>query len=104
MNKHFKAVIEGKTLSEEQMIEVINFIMEGSASNTDLIPFLTALAERGETIDEIVGTAKVLRQRAAQIKAPLHTIDCCGTGGDRSGTYNISTAVAFVVAACGVPV
>jgi anthranilate phosphoribosyltransferase len=104
MNKHFKAVIGGKTLSEEQMMEAVSFIMDGRASNDDLTPFLKAMAERGETVDEIVGAAKVMRGCAIFIKSPAGTVDCCGTGGDKSGTYNISTAVSFVVAACGVPV
>lgn len=104
MNKNFERVISGKSLSEDQMMEAMSFIMEGRASNEDLAPFLSTLARRGETIDEITGAARVLRQHALTITAPPGAVDCCGTGGDKSGTYNISTAVAFVAAACGVPV
>ena len=62
------------------------------------------LAERGETIGEITGAAKAMRNMASAISAPQGTVDCCGTGGDGAGTYNVSTAVALVCAACGVPV
>lgn len=94
----------GETLSEIEMIEAMNLIMEGKASEEELLNFLSKLAERGETVDEITGAAKVLREKATMIKAPYGAIDCCGTGGDASGTYNISTTVAIVAAACGVPV
>lgn len=104
MNKNFERVLSGKTLSEDQMIEAMSFIMEGRASNEDLAPFLSELAKRGETVDEITGAARVLRKHVVSIQAPAGAVDCCGTGGDKSGTYNISTAVAFVAAACGVPV
>src|SRR5262245_32762322 len=103
-NKYFKAVQQGKTLGEAEMMDVMNFIMDGQASNEDLGPFLTKMAERGETVEEITGAAKILRKRAVRIKSPSGTVDCCGTGGDKSNTYNISTAVAFVVAGAGVPV
>ncbi len=101
--KYFKAVQDGKTLSEAEMMDVMTFIMEGHASNDDVGPFLIRMAERGETIEEITGAAKILRKRAVRIKSPSGTVDCCGTGGDKSNTFNISTAVAFVAAAAGVP-
>jgi anthranilate phosphoribosyltransferase len=91
-------------LSEERMIEAMNAIMSGRAEEADIAAFLTTLAERGESVDEITGAARVMRQKALSITAPEDAIDCCGTGGDASGTYNISTAVALVTAACGVPV
>jgi anthranilate phosphoribosyltransferase len=103
MNKYFKAVQNGETLHEAEMMEAVGFIMDGHASNDDLGPFLMKMAERGETVDEIVGAAKALRKRALKIKSPSGTVDCCGTGGDKSNTFNISTAVAFVAAAAGVP-
>jgi len=63
-----------------------------------------ALRVRGETVDEITAGAKIMRSKAVQVPAPANAIDTCGTGGDASGTYNISTAASFAVAACGVPV
>lgn len=104
MNKLFKKVIDGETLTEAEMAELIEFIMDARASNDDLAPFLTSLAARGESVDEIVGAARVLRARAVKLNGPDDTVDCCGTGGDRAGTFNISTAVAIVAASCGVPV
>lgn len=93
-----------KGLSEPEMSEAMTLIMEGAVSEDDMAAFLTSLAQRGETVDEITGAARVLRSKAATIKAPEDALDCCGTGGDGIGTYNISTAVALVAAACGVPV
>ena len=91
-------------LSEEQMIETMTLIMDGQSNDADIEAFLRTLAERGETVEEITGAAKVLRSKATTIEAPYNAIDCCGTGGDASGTYNISTTVAIVAAACGIPV
>lgn len=104
LNKYFKKVLSGQSLGEEEMMEAVSFIMDGYASNSDLIPFLEDLHKRGETVDEIVGATRILRERAVSIQSPRGAIDCCGTGGDKTGTYNISTAVAFVAAAAGVPV
>ena len=86
------------------MIAAMTQIMDGTVSESDLSAFLVNMAERGETVDEITGAARVMREKASGIKAPYGAVDCCGTGGDNSGTYNISTAVALVAAACGVPV
>ena len=94
----------GENLTEQEMIAAMSAIMEGGQSEDDIIAFLTYLTKKGETVDEITGAARVMREKAATIKAPPGAIDCCGTGGDASGTYNISTAVALVVAACDVPV
>lgn len=94
----------GENLTETEMIAAMTMIMEGAAAEADIAAFLTYLMKKGETVDEITGAARVMRDKAAIIKAPPGAIDCCGTGGDASGTYNISTAVAIVVAACGVPV
>ena len=91
-------------LSEEQMIEAMNAIMDGQCDEEDLAAFLVGLAERGETVDELTGAARVMREKAASLKAPYNALDCCGTGGDQSGTYNVSTAVALVAASCGVPI
>ncbi|MGB0720151.1 MAG: anthranilate phosphoribosyltransferase, partial [Bdellovibrionales bacterium] len=91
-------------LSESAMIAAMTAIMSGECADDDIAAFLTTLADRGETAEEITGAARVLRQKASSITAPYGALDCCGTGGDASGTYNISTAVAIVAASCGVPV
>jgi len=95
---------EGRTMSEDQTEEVFNVIMAGEATPAQVGGLLMALRVRGETVDEITGAARAMRSRALTITAPDGAVDTCGTGGDGAGTYNISTAVAFVVAACGVPV
>ena len=104
MKQYLDIIQAGESLSEDQMIDAMGLIMNGEADDADLESFLVGLAERGETVDEIVGAARVMRQKAAHIKAPEGAVDCCGTGGDGLGTYNISTAVALVAAASGVPV
>lgn len=91
-------------LSEEEMIAAMTIIMNGDSNDADIETFLRGLASRGETVEEITGAAKVMREKAIPIDAPYDAVDCCGTGGDASGTYNISTAVAIVSAACGVPI
>lgn len=97
-------MITTRSLSEQEMEDAMTAIMDGNVSGDEIAAFLTALAQRGETVDEITGAARVLRRKAATIEAPEKALDCCGTGGDGIGTYNISTAVALVAAACGVPV
>jgi anthranilate phosphoribosyltransferase len=96
--------IESKNLSEDQMAGAMREIMEGNATGAQIGAFLTALRMKGETVEEITGAARVMREKVAAIKAPKGTVDTCGTGGDNSHTFNISTTTAFVVAACGVPV
>lgn len=92
------------SLSETQMIAAMSEIMNGQWEDGRIEDFLLELSERGETVEEITGAARVMREKALPINAPIGSVDCCGTGGDASGTYNISTAVAIVSAACGVPV
>lgn len=94
----------GESLSESEAGAALGEILEGRAAPSQVGAFLMGLAQRGETGAEIAGAARVLREKARTIRAPAHAVDCCGTGGDRAGTYNISTAAAFVAAACGVPV
>ncbi len=94
----------GESLSEQEMEQAISSIMEGYWQNEQIAALLMGLSVRGETIEEITGAAKVMRAKVLPINAPDGAVDCCGTGGDKSGTYNISTAVAIVAAACGVPV
>lgn len=104
MNRYLDILRAEKPLTEEQMVGAMTFLMDGKASNEEKEEFLTLLTKRGETVEEITGAARVLRKKSLQIKAPYGAVDCCGTGGDKTGTYNISTAVAIVAAACGVPV
>lgn len=98
------SIQSGHKLSEEQMYNTVSSIMQGEWSNEQIAAFLMGLSIRGETVEEITGAARVMREKALPISAPEGAVDCCGTGGDKSGTYNISTAVAIVAAACGVPV
>ncbi len=94
----------GGVLSHQHASEGIEYLLDGRATPAQAGAFLMGLSQRGESVDEIVAAADILRRRAITITAPLGSVDCCGTGGDHSHSYNISTAVAFVVAACGVPV
>ena len=97
-------VAEGTPLTETQAEDAFSLIMEGQATHSQLGAFLMGLRVRGETVDELTGAARVMRAKALPVSAPPGAIDTCGTGGDAKGTYNISTAVALVTAACGVPV
>jgi anthranilate phosphoribosyltransferase len=97
-------VAQGRSLSESEAEAAFDMIMSGDATPSQMGAFLMALRVRGETVDEITGAARIMRAKAVGIDAPLGTIDTCGTGGDSSGSFNISTASALVVAGCGVPV
>jgi anthranilate phosphoribosyltransferase len=98
-------IISKNNLSETTMIDVMTEIMNGEVSETLLASFLTALRIKGETADEIAGAAKVMREKADKVDlSDFETMDTCGTGGDKSGTFNISTGVAFVLATAGVKV
>ena len=97
-------VAQGRSLSESEAEAAFDIIMSGDATPSQMGAFLMALRVRGETVDEITGAARIMRAKAVRIDAPPGTIDTCGTGGDSSGSFNISTASALVVAGCGVPV
>lgn len=97
-------VADGMALSEAEAAKAFRILMAGEATPGQIGAFLMALRTRGETVEEITGAARVLRKQALSIKAPKGAIDTCGTGGDASGTQNISTAAALVVAGAGVPV
>ncbi|NQW01602.1 MAG: anthranilate phosphoribosyltransferase [Rhodospirillales bacterium] len=97
-------IADGETLSAAEAETAFNVIMSGEALDAQIGAFLMGLRMRGETVDEITGAVRTMRAKATMISAPANAIDIVGTGGDGSGTYNISTATAFVVASCGVPV
>ncbi len=100
-----KSLVEGKNLSEEEVIGAMEAIMSGEATSAQIAGFITALRMKGETIEEITGCAKVMRKKAENISPQVdYFIDIVGTGGDGANTFNISTATAFVVAAGGVTV
>jgi len=92
------------SLSESEMAECMKEIMEGRATDAQIGAFLTALRMKGETIEEITGAARIMREKAITIRAPEGVLDTCGTGGDMSHTFNISTTTSIVVSACDVPV
>lgn len=96
--------VEGVNLSESEMADCMNEIMEGKTTDAQIGSFLTALRLKGETIEEITGAASVMRRKATRINAPEGVVDTCGTGGDMAHTFNISTTTAIVASACGVPV
>jgi anthranilate phosphoribosyltransferase len=95
---------DNRHLDESDAKAAFDVIMDGQATPAQVGAFLMALRQRGETVPEIVGAARAMRARMLPIRAPDGAIDTCGTGGDGSGSFNISTASAFVTAACGVPV
>src|SRR5438552_17788093 len=97
-------VAAGRRLSESDAEAAFEIIMSGAATPSQMGAFLMGLRVRGETVDEITGAARIMRAKALAIDAPPGTIDTVGTGGDGSGTFNISRASALVVAGCVVPV
>ena len=97
-------VAAGDSLSVEDTVLAFDIMLSGEATAAQMGAFLMGLRVRGETVDEITGGASVMRAKALPIRAPAGAIDVVGTGGDQSGTYNVSTASAIVVAGCGVPV
>jgi anthranilate phosphoribosyltransferase len=98
------AVVDGKTLTLDEARDAMGSVMDGEATPALLAAHLVALRMRGETVDELAGFATAMRERVLRVDAPDGAIDTCGTGGDGSGTFNISTTAALVVAAGGVPV
>lgn len=102
MQSAIKAVTEKQNLSREQMTQVMNLIMTGQATDSQIGGFLIGLRMKGETVDEVVAAASVMRELSTKVSAPgEYLVDTCGTGGDSSGSFNISTASVFVAAAAG---
>src|ERR1044071_516764 len=112
-----RTLIYRRALTRIEAAAAMEAIMSGAATNAQIAAFLTALRMKGETVEELIGFAQVMRQKAvrvrtrgAEVSASLTgtdremLIDTCGTGGDASGTFNVSTATAFVVAGAGLKV
>ncbi len=108
MSDHVRAalgsIVEGRTLSLEEARLAMGAVMDGEATPAQLAAMLMGLRMRGETVDELAGFASAMRERVLKVEAPDGAIDVVGTGGDGSGTFNISTAAALLVASTGVPV
>ncbi|TYC58679.1 anthranilate phosphoribosyltransferase [Rhodobacterales bacterium] len=97
-------VADGHALTPEEAREAFEVILSGSATPSQLGGFLMALRVRGESIAEVTGAVETMRAKMLPVEAPDDAMDIVGTGGDSTGTYNISTCTSLVVAACGVPV
>lgn len=97
-------IVEGGTLGQDEARLAMGAVMDGEATPAQLAALLMGLRMRGETVDELAGFATAMRERVLRVDAPDGAIDVVGTGGDGSGTFNISTTAALVTAAAGVPV
>jgi anthranilate phosphoribosyltransferase len=97
-------VATGATLSRDQAMAAFDCMMSGEATPSQMGGLLMALRLRGETVDEITGAVAAMRAKMLRVKAPAEAVDIVGTGGDASGSYNISSCSAFVVAGAGIPV
>ena len=108
MTDEFKGLIAkaatGASLSRDEAARGFDTMMSGEATPSQMGGLLMALRVRGETVDEITGAVTVMREKMLRVAAPAGAIDVVGTGGDASGSYNISTCAAFIVAGAGVPV
>jgi anthranilate phosphoribosyltransferase len=105
MKNKLEKIIAGQDLSFEESKESMGYIMDGTANQAEIAAWLIALKMKGETAEEVAGSAQAMRERSIKISTSRNgVIDVCGTGGDNSGTFNISTTAAFVIAGAGVPV
>ncbi|MEO9168991.1 MAG: anthranilate phosphoribosyltransferase, partial [Aestuariivirga sp.] len=94
----------GQALSRAEAREAFNIMMSGEATPSQIAGLLMALRMRGETVDEITGAVEIMREKMLRVDAPADAIDIVGTGGDASGSYNISTCAAFIAAGAGLKV
>jgi anthranilate phosphoribosyltransferase len=97
-------LLQNKPLTRDQARDVMDQVMAGEVTTGQLAGLLIALRAKGETVDEMTGFVESMRSHATPLEVPAGTIDTCGTGGDRAGTFNISTAAALVAAGAGIPV
>ena len=104
MKEIIKRLVEGKDLTQEEAARGMRLIMNGEASEAQIGSFITALRMKKETVEEITGCAKVMREKAGQVITKADVLDIVGTGGDGANTFNISTLASIVVASCGVKV
>ena len=101
---HIAKVASGRPLDFEEARAAFDVMMSGEATPSQIGGFLMALRVRGETVDEISGAVATMRAKMVTVEAPADAIDIVGTGGDASGSYNVSTCAAFIAAGAGVPV
>ena len=105
LKQYIARLVERQDLTEEEARSAMSVIMSGGATPAQIAGFLVALRMKGETVDEITGCAKAMREAATPVEAgDLDVVDTCGTGGTRKGTFNVSTAAALVAAGAGVPI
>src|SRR6266853_2970232 len=97
-------VASGAALTLEESAQAFDRMMSGEATPSQMGGLLMALRVRGETVDEITGAVSAMRAKMLRVKAPPDAVDVVGTGGDGSGSVNVSTCASFIVAGCGVPV
>lgn len=103
--KNLNKIISGKDLTDTQMGEMMGEIFSGRITDSQVAGFITALATKGETIEELSGAAQMMRKNAIKVQVMGHdtVIDTCGTGGDSADTFNISTTPAFFIILCHFP-
>ena len=104
INEAIKTIVAGDNLDHDTAAQVMDEIMSGEATSAEMAAFLTALRMKGETVDEITACAEIMRSKATHITPDRDVLDIVGTGGDGTGTFNISTTAAFVISAAGIPI
>ncbi len=103
--KNLNKIVNGNNLNETEMSQMIIDIFSGSITDAQIGAFMAALSTKGETFEELAGAARAMRRKALRIQVSASdVVDTCGTGGDKTQTFNISTTTAFIVAGCGVTV